>query len=172
MEKSMLAQTFLAAAAFAIVSTSALARSDSPIPDGARVAEPPNVAAALHKTLGSVINNGSAGASLVGGFNNVDSLTSVGCSNAAGCTIDISAMMQFAPPAGTYWAICPVVNGTYTNPPCPYQGTAPAVGSYVTGNGQGSITVPAGTSFVQTQIYVSNASTMGNWQVTYTVMKP
>jgi hypothetical protein len=81
-------------------------------------------------------------------------------------------MVQIAPPAGTSWAICPLVDGALINPPCPYQGTLPATGSFVTGNGLSNIAVPSGSHTVQLQVYTSQASTLFNWQVNYTLFKP
>jgi hypothetical protein len=64
------------------------------------------------------------------------------------------------------WAICAVVDGKNISPPCPFQGSLPQVGSYVTGNSQQSWLVGAGTHTVQTQVFVSSAATLGNWQTT------
>jgi len=80
-------------------------------------------------------------------------------------------MVQISPPSGTAWAICALVDSTQINPPCPYQGTLPAVSAYVTGNSQQSFPVSQGTHTVQTQIYVSAASSGANWQTTDEIMK-
>jgi hypothetical protein len=113
---------------------------------------------------GSIIQYGSSGAALVAGFNNVDTPQTWNCKYSAGCTITVSAMIQLQ--NGGDWAICAVVDGNYINPPCPYQGNLPDPGTngFVTGNSQQNWLVSQGSHTVQTQIYVSSATTLGNWE--------
>ena len=89
-----------------------------------------------------------------------------------GCTIGIESMVQYAGPAGTLWAICATVDNVYANPGCPYQGVAPAAGSYVTGNQRAFITAPIGKHTVTLQVYVLEPSTLGEWEVDYRTYKP
>jgi hypothetical protein len=113
-----------------------------------------------------VVQSSLGGNTLSAGFNNLDSLQRLNCKSS--CTILVSAMVQLST-AGN-WAICAVVDGKNINPPCPYQGSLPDTGSYVTGNSQQSWTVAAGSHTVQTQVFVTSANafptTLGNWQTT------
>lgn len=132
-------------------------------------AQPHAVIALKNLTIGY----GSGGNTLNAGFNTISSAT-LNCPATAskGCTIVVTDMVQLVPPDG-FWAICPSVNGTYINPPCPYQGLTPQGGSsYVTGNGQSNYTVSAGTSnTVNCDVYVDNTGTLANWQVTFQLYK-
>ena len=161
----------LAGALSIAFASSAFAASGSPV--AAATSGHSAAAATAHKIVSTFVNWGSSGgAALVPGFNNVDAATSINCANAAGCTITVTSMVQIAPPAGTNWAICPVVDGTYINPPCPFQGHLPNTSSFVTGNGLSNFQVATGAHTVQLQVYVDQASALYNWQVTYTVYKP
>jgi hypothetical protein len=120
------------------------------------------------KLKDALIANGNGG-TLNPGFNTIDSHT-LNCKKGP-CTVAVTEMVQLQTPDGL-WAICPNVDGTYTNPGCPYQGSIAAGGSsYVTGNGQGSITVATGSHTVRTDVYVNQASSLANWQSTYTMYK-
>lgn len=112
---------------------------------------------------GWIIQYGSGG-TLVSGFNNLDTQQTWNCTNSSGCTVVVSAMVQIQ--NGGDWAICAVVDGNYINPPCPYQGNLPDAGTngYVTGNGEQNWLVSQGSHTVQTQLYVTNPDTLGNWQ--------
>ena len=159
------------AIAFAFASSATWAAGASPVAgSGNNQAATASVA---HKAVSTFINWGSSGgAGLVPGFNNVDTATTIKCANTAGCTIGVASMVQIAPPAGTSWAICPVVDGNLISPPCPFQGSLPDVSSFVTGNGQSNFAVANGTHTVQLQVYVDQSSSLYNWQVTYTLYKP
>ena len=157
--------------ALAATTSAAWAAEGSPLHGAPQVRSV--TAAVAHKTVSTFFNYGSSGgASLVPGFNNVDTATTIKCTNAAGCTIGVSSMIQISPPAGTNWAICPVVDGNYINPPCPFQGNLADTSSFVTGNGQSNFQVATGTHTVQTQVYTDQAAGLYNWQVTYTLYKP
>lgn len=122
------------------------------------------------KLKNSVIVYGD-GASLASGFNNIDSGTTLSCGAAPACTITADDMAQMiAGTNGSLWAICVVVDGNYANPGCPYQGAATSA-NYQVGNSQQSFVVGSGNHTVQTQVYVANASTLGEWQVSYRIYK-
>lgn len=167
--------SLVAAGALALAAASSVAFADdsSPLPAGARVATITPAASVAHVLVNDHINSASAASvTLDAGFNNLDAATTIKCNNAAGCTFSVGSMVQISPPAGTYWAICALVDGTYMTPGCPYQGTVPAVGTYVTGNARFNYAVAQGTHTVQSQVYVSATSTLGNWQVDYMLYKP
>lgn len=113
---------------------------------------------------GAIYQYGSGGTALNAGFNNVDAQQTWNCTYSSGCTITVSSMIQIQ--NGGDWAICAVVDGNYINPPCPYQGNLPDAGTngYVTGNGQQNYIVGQGSHTVQVQVYVTTATTLGNWQ--------
>ena len=122
---------------------------------------------------GDYINFGNTpGASIGAGYHNLDAPTSIKCSNAAGCTISVGATAQVAPPAGATWAICAAVDGAYIAPACPFMGVLPGGGSYVAGSERFHATITQGTHTVQSQVYISATSLLGNWQVDYMLYKP
>ena len=119
---------------------------------------------------GTVIVYGSGG-SLAAGFNNIDSATTLSCGTAPTCTIAAADMAQLeAGTNGSLWAICVLVDGNYANPGCPYQGAATSA-NYQVGNSQQSYVVGSGSHTVQTQVYVANAATLGEWSFTYKIYK-
>ena len=155
----------------AVATFSAFADSASPTPSTAK--SNAATAAVAHKAPITYINSGSSGGSALNpGFNNVDAATTINCPAAAGCTIGVRSMVQIAPPAGTNWAICPVVDGLSMSPPCPYQGLLPSTSSFVTGNGLSNFAVAKGPHTVQLQVYVDQTSGLYNWEVDYTLYKP
>jgi len=161
------------ALALAAASSAAFADDASPLPAGARVAAITPAASVAHVLVNDHINSASAaGITLFSGFNNLDAATTIKCNNTAGCTFSVGSMVQASLPAGTFWAICALVDGTYMTPGCPYQGTLPAAGSYVTGNARFNYAVAQGTHTVQSQVYVSAESTLGGWQIDYMLYKP
>lgn len=124
------------------------------------------------KLSGTIIQYGAGGTTLNSGFNDLDTSESWDCKDKKGCTIAVSAMVQIgsATTSGN-WAICATVDGNYINPACPYQGSIPGTGSYVTGNSQQSYTVAMGTHTVQTTVYVTPSTTLENWQTTQQLLK-
>jgi hypothetical protein len=175
-EKSMslqyIVKTSLVAAA-AVVSLAQVAVAAPASPPGARMASAEQAGGIethdprkLVNTYVSVGNGGALGAGL---FNTIESRT-VNCANAAGCHIGQESMVQLAPGGGN-WAICLAVNGVYTT--CQFQGHLPDVGTFVTGNARGfSVAVPQGVHTVQTDVFVSLASTLAQWQTDHRVYKP
>ena len=137
-----------------------------PVLAGGNKASPTGAAvrAGIIHGRGSLIQYGSGGTTLSPGFNNVDTQQTWNCKYSSGCTIGVSAMIQLA--NGGDWAICAVVDGNYINPPCPYQGNLPDAGTngYVTGNSEQNWLVSQGDHTVQTQVYVTNSTTLANWQ--------
>ncbi|HLY06205.1 MAG TPA: hypothetical protein VKR31_10690 [Rhizomicrobium sp.] len=122
------------------------------------------------KVKNVAISYGTGGTTLASGFNNLDSGTTLSCP-ANTCTIAAADMVQLiAGTNGSLWAICVVVDGTYANPGCPYQGAATSA-NYQVGNSQQNLVVGSGNHTVQTQVYVASTSTLGEWQVTYTLYK-
>ena len=156
--------TSAAAAALVIgISTSAIAgnRAD-PTGDQHRVLPP-------IKLKNTAVVNGSGG-SLAAGFNNIDSGSTLNCGTSS-CTISGEDMVQLeAGTNGSLWAICVLVDGNYASPGCPYQGSATSA-NYQVGNSQQSAVVGSGNHTVQTQVYVANASTLGEWQFTYRIYR-
>ena len=149
---------------------SALANPASPVPTG-KQARPTIHSVSTSKLKGTVLSNGSGGSTLNAGFTTINSVT-VNCKLATGCIIGIESMVQVAPPAGTAWAICPSVDGVYASPPCPYQGTLPAVSSVVTGNGRSTYAVSTGTHTVNLDVYANQASTLYNWESDVSIYAP
>lgn len=122
------------------------------------------------KLKNSVIVYGDGG-SLAAGFNNIDSGTTLACGTAPACTVTAADMVQLiAGTNGSLWAICILVDGNYANPGCPYQGASTSA-NYQVGNSQQSFVVGSGNHTVQTQVYVTDASTLGEWQATYRIYK-
>ena len=150
---------------------SALAKPASPVPAG-KQARPTILSLSTSKLSGTVLSNGSNGGSALNpGFTTIKSVT-VKCKLATGCLLAIDSMVQVAPPAGTNWAICPSVDGTYASPPCPFQGALPAVNSFITGNGRSTYAVATGTHTVNLDVYVDQASTLYHWDSDVSIYAP
>ena len=164
------------AVALALTATSitALADDSSPLPATApRMAESTPAASVAHVLIGDYISSGATpGLSLTTGYHNLDNPTTIKCSNTSGCTISVGSTVQVAPPAGSNWAICAVIDGVYMTPACPYMGVLPGAGSYVAGSERFQVAVTQGTHTVQSQVYVGANSLLGNWQVDYMLYKP
>lgn len=143
----------------------------SPVPQGARSMQHPPKKAHPMKPVTAVINwfDNETGIDLPFGFDNVDDPTSINCTNAAGCVIQIVASSQVRSDLdGTLWAICSLVDGEYANPGCGYQGQLDT-GIYATGTSQMNYQVTQGKHTVQTQVYVNQDALLGRWQITYTL---
>ena len=149
--------------ALSLAAVPALAEDSSPVAATQQAKQFLGASVVLHGLQKTILDYGSGGTSLASGFNTIDTAT-VTCGGT--CTIGVEAMVQISPgSSGTFWAICPAVDGFYTNPPCPYQGLFALNGSpYVTGNGRGNITVAKGVHTVTTQVYVSDSGTLGIWE--------
>lgn len=163
-------KSLYAAAILATVSQMAFAGSASPaLPPGKSMAAQ-GVGTLTHdprKLLKTYVSLGNGG-SLVAGFNFVESRT-VDCPKVAGCSIGQESMLQLNPGGGN-WAICLSVNGSYTT--CQFQGHLPDTGSFVVGNARGFLSVPQGVHTVQTEVFVSLASTLAQWQTDHRVYAP
>ena len=148
----------------------------SPAPTMAQPNVSIEAASTKHVLINTVSDNGSSGgAALNPGFNTIDTTTVVCPATAKnGCTVGIESMIQVngATGAGNAWAICPAVDGTYMNPPCPFQSNVPFDGSWLVGNGRSSYPVAIGTHTVTMQVYVSASAGLYNWEVDYRTYKP
>jgi hypothetical protein len=163
--------SLLAASVLALASQAALAGAAGPtLPPGKSMAQT-NIGPLTHdsrKLLKTYVSQGNGGALAAGAFNFVESRT-VDCPKAGGCHIGQEAMVQLNPGGGN-WAICTSVNAVYTT--CQFQGHLPDVGTFVVGNSRGFVAVPQGVHTVQTDVFVSNASTLAQWQTDHRTYSP
>lgn len=174
MSVQQLAKVGLLAAA-AVVSLAQVAVAAPGSPAGARMASAERAGGIETHDPRKLVNtyvssgNGAGSALAAGTFNTIESRT-VNCANAAGCHIGQEAMVQLVPNGGN-WAICTAVNGAYTT--CQFQGNLADTSSFVVGNSRGfSVSVPQGVHTVQTDVFVSLASTLFAWQTDHRVYKP
>jgi hypothetical protein len=161
----------LTAAAAFVAGGTAFASPSSPSPAAGKLQAQTAASGSFNHTLGaSAFASGSGGTALNPGFNTINQRT-VRCP-VSSCTFTVESMIQVATPDG-FWAVCPTVDGAFTNPPCPYQGSVPSGGSaYVTGNSRASITVGMGAHTVATTVYVDSASTLANWESDFALYTP
>jgi len=130
-------------------------------------------AATVHKKSKTFISWGNpGGTSLASGFNNIDTAMIINCGNAAGCTVEVDAMVGIGYTAAGHWAICAVVDGSFlTNPPCWNQGSLNPNG-VTTGNSSQSIAVSTGNHTVQTRVYVDADASLEDWHIDYVLFAP
>jgi hypothetical protein len=93
-----------------------------------------------------------------------------------GCTVEFDTMVQVGnnKVAANQWEACAAVNST-TLANCPYQGTLPTNGDYVTGSYIGSITLKKSNNLylLQPDVYVTSGPVeVANYHVTYRIFKP
>jgi hypothetical protein len=164
-------KSLYAAAILATVSQLAFAGAPGPTLAPGKVMAPQSIGVMTHdprKLLKTYVSTGTGGALAAGTFNFVESRT-VDCPKATGCSIGQESMLQLNPGGGN-WAICLSVNGAYTT--CQFQGHLPDTGSFVVGNARGFVSVPQGVHTVMTEVFVSLASTLAQWQTDHRVYAP
>jgi hypothetical protein len=130
-------------------------------------------ATSTHKAINTVINSGNGGAALPAGTGTgIDAATIVNCPTVNGCTLGIDAMVHIY--FGLHfnrWAICATVDSG-TVPPCPLNQQRDFDFGYDAGNQLLNIHVTPGNHTVQTYVVPSQAATLQNWEVHYTMYKP
>ncbi len=115
---------------------------------------------------------GNGGTPLVKGYNTVDTPQTINCTNAAGCTIEIDAMVGVGYGDNSDWGICAVVDGApVSTPPCWNQSLIPYQ-SFITGNSRQNAQISMGTHTVQTEVLVLEAAFLENWQSDYVLYTP
>jgi hypothetical protein len=99
---------------------------------------------------------------LVAGFNLAFS-TTLTCPT-GGCTLGFQDMIQVgqSAAASNRWAICVLVDNTFVNPPCPFQGIVPTGSFFAVGNSLQNWHASAGARNVDVYVYVDSAASLGN----------
>ena len=110
--------------------------------------------------------------SLAGGFNLAFQTTETCPTN--GCTFEFLDMIQVgnSGTAGNRWAICGAVDGTFINPPCPFQGIVLGSGLFSVGNSLQTWHSAAGPHTLQVFVYVDAAALLANSEANFTVHIP
>jgi hypothetical protein len=69
------------------------------------------------------------------------------------------------------WAICTLVDGAPTTPPCPNQNAAPGKEGGL-GNGLASVLLAKGRHTIETGVVLNDnaGAHLGNWEVHYTIL--
>jgi hypothetical protein len=132
-------------------------------------------AATSHVLLSTILEQGNANLKLPKGKTRYDfgSVTFITCS-AAACTLEIEAMLQAGQnkAAGNLWDICADIDGKSALLTCPYQGTLPTNGSYVSGHYAWSAPLKKGTHTVQATSFVTAPAGLANYHLAYRLYKP
>jgi hypothetical protein len=148
----------------------------SPVPPDQQVVfQVPAISTGFHTLLnqGTAIDWATGGIRLSPGFTTIDTFTGF-CSRSSGCTFGFESMVQAGNQtrANNRWAICGVVDGTFVNPECPFQGTLPTNRLYQTKNYRGNWQVGPGHHTLSTVVYVDFTATLGEWEADYRVYGP
>lgn len=145
--------------ATSLMGSAALGDNGSPLQGLKR----PPVQTLKTKKVAFVVGNGSGSALAGGTFTIIDSPTTFSCTKA--CTISADSMVQYQPGAsGVQWAICIYVDGSSIG--CPYQSQA-ANTFFQVGNVQEAASLAIGNHTVQTQVFVSSASSLYGYTLAY-----
>jgi hypothetical protein len=99
---------------------------------------------------------------LLAGFNLAFS-TTLTCPT-SGCTFGFQDMIQVgqSSAASNHWAICALVDNSFVNPPCPFQGIVPTGGFFAVGNSLQNWHASAGAHKLDVYVYVDAAASLGN----------
>ena len=91
-----------------------------------------------------------------------------------GCTFEFLDMIQVgnSGTAGNRWAICGAVDGTFINPPCPFQGIVLGSGLFSVGNSKQTWHSAAGVHTLQLFIYVDAPALLANSSANFFVYIP
>jgi hypothetical protein len=128
--------------------------TDSKAQQGAQL-----VAAGPFKLLKTYMETANPIAALVAGFNPYGTATTVKCTVATGCMVQVSANVQLGQGASANAAaVCFKIDGVYLS--CPFNHIYAAGSGYEVMSYQTSQAVALGTHVVETEVYSSQAATL------------
>ena len=148
-------------------------RSSPAAPTGPRPsAQEPAVSSGPEAVQYTILQWQDCCVSLAGGFN-LAFQTSESCP-ASGCTFGFADMIQVGNSATSTnrWAICGAVDGTFINPPCPFQGIVLGSGLFSVGNSKQTWHSAAGVHTLQLFIYVDFPALLANSTANFYVYIP
>jgi hypothetical protein len=157
-----ISKSLLLVAAAGLLSSTAFASSNN----GSPLKELVQPSFSLKVKSEAFVQGNANSATLTAGYNNVDSGTTLNCTRV--CTVSATASIQYeAGTTGTQWAICIFVDGVSAE--CQYQREEPYT-FFDVGNIQTAVpSLAIGHHTVQTQVYVTNNSTLQYYAMTYAV---
>ena len=129
---------------------------------------------AMHVLFDTIIHDGDLeGTTQPGGFYTLDSYD-MKCANSKGCTVEVDVQSEYGgnSTAGNLYSTCVLVDGSYLNPACPYQGTIPADGTFQTGYLSAWGTVTKGQHSIVVQGYSSAPAISAFWKTSYKIYLP
>jgi len=120
----------------------------------------------------SILQTQACCVNLAAGFNLSFQTTETCPTN--GCTFGFQDMIQVgnSGTAGNRWAICGAVDGTFINPPCPFQGIVLGSGLFSVGNSKQTWHSAAGVHTLQLFIYVDFPALLANSTANFYVYIP
>lgn len=170
---------FVAAMAAAILvgggsTAAALPKSHAPLTTFSRSTQPKPPKPVLHVPLGIYETWGTDTVAVGGGvLTAIDTPVTFKCSKDNGCTvIGHLAAQYYSATNAAHWSLCMVVDGTYANHACYYQGVQNAADEYVMGNDRQNFPVAMGTHTVQTYVYPEFDGYIGSYQMDYEITTP
>jgi hypothetical protein len=125
-----------------------------------------------HKLTSVVIDQADAyPTALAAGFTTIDA-TSVTCAKPT-CTIAIDMNVQVGAQSstGNEWAACATVDGNYAAT-CAFTGEIASDGTFDVADQRNTFSVSRGTHSVTTQVYVTDAATLGDYDIQYQILTP
>jgi hypothetical protein len=167
---SQILKLSLAAAAVMAMSVGAQAGSEPPGSKLASKASPMAIGTA-HKLLKTYFDTAAVTTPLVVGSNDVGTVLTVNCANAAGCTIAGNMNAQLAAAASeNAAAICLIVDGASVS--CPFNGIIRAGSGFQVMNYQTFTSVGLGNHTVQMRVFTSVATNLIRWNKEFKLYKP
>jgi len=148
-------------------------RSSPAAPTGPRPsAQEPAVTSGPEALQYNIIQWQACCVNLAAGFNLEFQTTETCPTN--GCTFEFLDMIQVgnSGTAGNRWAICGAVDGTFINPPCPFQGIVLGSGLFSVGNSKQTWHSAAGVHTLQLFIYVDAPALLANSSANFFVYIP
>ncbi len=139
-------------------------------PPGVKLPVPTPTVLAAHTLITSYFDSGDNGAS-GSGYQAVDNAFNANCTSVVGCTIELDSWVDVGDSSGPLYGICLFVDGVQA-PNCPYIGSLPSDGSYVTGSGSQTVAVGPGTHALQTFVYTTGSATIAFYHDNYHLYRP
>lgn len=171
----IVALTILGVLTFSMVAIAGGRKAPGPNTQGVQVAQsadaPLTVNHALKKTY---INSGFGTTLAAATFVPLDTPVGAVCPGLSGtCTLLVDAFATSGvDPSGGNRALCVAVNGSIVGA-CPYSGRSATDGSFsMFANSEQAISIPFGTSTVQTLAFSDTGASVYTFRVTYRVYKP
>lgn len=137
----------------------------------AAAASPPPPIYVKHTEVTVLVTKGEGNHAVLGlGYNRVGDQRAISCSHEQGCVMTVASMVEIRNVTGA-WAICTLIDGVPTTPPCAHQNPAPGKDGG-TGNALASTLLSQGPHVIETGVDLKDnaGAELGSWEVHYTML--